>query len=303
MARLLLKALVFALPIVTLFGVAEHKLESMPTGYSTLRGRADQHIGPARVIVTGSSHAYYGIKPQILGSQTFSLAYISQDIYYDTRLVLKYLSETRDLSLVIVPISYISFGNSLDDSIEAWRTPYYYHFFRIPHQSGWPQVEDYSLIALYGIPQVRAFAWNGFAPDTSTHLGEFGGSADIFISRPDAVRDAGATLARHRAAYRPVHVEQNDGYLRQLFSALQSRGIAAVITTTPCFRSYSDHMEPDLYAIMQNHIRRLLDDYGLEYFNYLTDARFTIEDFMDSDHLSTQGAIKFSEILKAEVVR
>ena len=53
---------------------------------------------------------------------------------------------------------------------------------------------------------------------------------------------------------------------------------------------------------MQKEIQTLQQKYGLEYYNYMTDERFVAEDFGDSDHLNTQGAKKFSRILKDEVI-
>jgi hypothetical protein len=35
----------------------------------------------------------------------FSLAYVSQDLYYESRIVLKYLPQAKEVRLVIVPIS------------------------------------------------------------------------------------------------------------------------------------------------------------------------------------------------------
>lgn len=53
---------------------------------------------------------------------------------------------------------------------------------------------------------------------------------------------------------------------------------------------------------MQNEIRALTERHGLEYYNYLKDERFGVEDFQDGDHLNTKGAEKFSLILKDEVI-
>jgi hypothetical protein len=54
---------------------------------------------------------------------------------------------------------------------------------------------------------------------------------------------------------------------------------------------------------MQETIKQITEKYGVPYFNYLRDDRFTEEDFVNSDHLNNKGAEKFSYILNEDVVK
>jgi hypothetical protein len=53
---------------------------------------------------------------------------------------------------------------------------------------------------------------------------------------------------------------------------------------------------------MQDILQRLSSDYGVHYFNYGFDSRFSDEDYYDGDHLNLHGARKFSLLLKTEVI-
>ena len=56
-------------------------------------------LNDIEILVTGSSYSFFGIRPSILNSHAFSLAYVSQDLYYDHRLVLKYLESMPKLKI------------------------------------------------------------------------------------------------------------------------------------------------------------------------------------------------------------
>ena len=302
MIRFVAKLIIFLSPIVLLLGFVEHRLTQIPTGYKTKRMYLERNIDKAQVIITGSSHSYYGIKPQMLGAPAFSIAYVSQDIYYDTRILLKYLSQAKNAKVVIVPISYSTLENMLEDSPEAWRTSYYYRFWDIPHASTRFRIADHSYIALYGPQQARSFLWSGVPVVGPEAMDESGGTAGLGNTNPATVMDASPTIKRHNAGMKVEYARQNGHYLEELFDALKARGIHIVIITTPTFHSYYDNLNPAAYGLMQQEIEELRRKYGLEYRNYLKDSRFTLADFSDCDHLSTAGAEKFSQILRDEVV-
>jgi len=303
MLRFASKLIIFFLPILLVLALVEHRLTRIPTGYETKRIYLEQNIDKAQVIITGSSHAYYGIKPQMLGAPAVSMAYISQDIYYDTRLLLKYLPRARSAKVVIVSISYFSLANTLEDSPEAWRTSYYYRFWGIPHAARGFRMADHSLIALYGVQQTRSFLWSGIPTTAQETIDDSGGTAGLSRKNVESVMDARATITRHNSGMKPQYVTQNKQYLEELFYALKARDIPIVIITTPCFHSYYENLNPEAYGLMQTEIQAFRQRFGVKYYNYLTDPRFTIDDFADSDHLSVRGAEKFSQILGAEVVK
>jgi hypothetical protein len=285
-----------------MFGLAEYRLAMVPSAYQIKRAYLEKAIDNVKVIVTGSSQAYFGIRPQMLGAPAYSVAYVSQDLYYDTRIVLDYLPQAENLKLVVVTISYFSFESMLEDSTEAWRTSYYYRFWDIPHAMPKFLVEDYSYVALYGIPQDRKYFWQGIPETIPYPINENGGNADQRVTDVASVLDGFTTIERHTSGLKPKYVERNERYLDELFSELKKRNIRAILVTTPCFHSYYDNMDLEVYLVMQDKIAFLAQKYHLEYYNYMTDSRFTLYDFADSDHLSTTGAEKFSQMLKDEVL-
>jgi hypothetical protein len=300
--RFISKLALFLSPVALLLCVTESRLGSVSSGYRTKREYLERSIGRAQVLVVGSSHAYYGVKARLLGAPAFNAAYVAQDAYYDSRIVLKYLPRAANLRLVIATVSYFTFETKLEDYSEGWRASYYYRYWGIPRANGGFKIEDYSLIALYGIPQTRAFWLNGFSSEGRDRIDEDGSKGD-FLGPDPAVEAGGAVSAKLQDDIsNPKYVAENVRYLEEMLDALKARGVGVVFITTPGVRSYYEAMRPDEYARMQEAVQSLCRKYGLSYYNYLKDPRFTADDFTDGNHLNTQGAEKFSRILRDEVV-
>ena len=78
------------------------------------------------IIILGSSHTFYGIRPDILSKRAFSLANVSQDIKHDKYLLEYWANRYHRLKAVIFPISFSTwFGKGLEYGQESWRCKYY----------------------------------------------------------------------------------------------------------------------------------------------------------------------------------
>ena len=301
MTRFIFKALIFFFPLFVLLAVTEYKARQLPSDFAVKRERLEQNIDRAEIIVAGSSHAYYAVKPALLGVPAVTIAYPGQDLYYDSRILLKYLPQANRAKLVIVTVSYLSLEYMMEDSEGKSQTNFYYKYWGIPHRSSAFNIANYSRVFLFGLQRSRDFLITG-KPPRPENIDESGGNADLRSSNDFDVMNGQIAVKRHEAGMNLKYVAQNSEYLDELFDAVRRQNISAVIVTTPCFHTYYDNINPEKYLRMQNAIQTLSQKYNLKYYNYLKDERFVAEDFADSDHLSTPGAEKFSRILKDEVI-
>lgn len=294
--------MLFIFPLLILLAITEYKARSMPNDFEVKRERVEQNINRAEVIVAGSSHAYFGIKPLLLGVPAVSIAFPGQDFYYDSRILLEYLPQATRAKLVVVTVSYHSFEYMMADSEGKPQTNVYKKYWKIPRQSSAPKLADYSALFLFGLQRSRDFLLTGKAPGIPETIDEAGG----YVNQPDTdyykVMNGQIAVKYHESEMKPHYIAQNVEYLDELFAALKQRNIQAVMITTPCFHTYYDNLNDERYARMQNEIQNLRQKYDLQYYNYLTDERFTAEDFSDSNHLNKAGAEKFSRIVKNEVI-
>lgn len=295
-----LKLCIFLAPIACAMGYVEHDLLSVPNGYSEKRLIVEQRIPTTEILITGSSHSFEGIRPRALNQNALSLAYISQDLYYDTRLLLKYAPMAPNLKLVIIPISYFSLESRLETTIEPWRCAFYHRFFGFPVTDPF-DIKNYSLIALYGPTETQSLVFTRFRTQSADLLADDGGPPDRFPERGNVDLSSEVTLARHNAAMRPSLIKQNVHYLNEALELLQSRSAAVVFITTPVYKSYYRHLNTGAYERMQDTIRSLTSQNGIPYHNYLEDTRFDESDFENCDHLNAWGRVKFTEILRNDL--
>jgi hypothetical protein len=301
--KFFLKLCILLAPVLLAVSYVEHELGSVANGYSLKRERVEQRILDINILITGSSHSFYAIKPRALNQNAFSLAYISQDLFYDTRLLLKYAPKAPNLRLVIIPISYFSMESKLNDTIESWRCPFYHKFFGLPVAEPL-DVKNYSLIALYGASETQSLIFARFKSQNAELVDDDGGPPEGLRKRENSDLSSEVTLARHHSSMRPGLIQENVHYLNEAVEMLKSRGVRVIFITTPVYKSYYSHLNPVAYtyARMRDAVRLMSEQNGAQYHNYMEDSRFGELDFFDCDHLNALGMAKFTEILKNEIV-
>lgn len=305
MSKYALKVLIFFLPVLLLLAFVDYKARnsSVPNNYTAKRAIIENNIGTTQVFVSGSSHAYYGVLAKRLGVRAINLAYFSQDVYYDTRILLRYLPQAAEAKLVIVPISYFTLEYKLEQNLESSnRVNFYTKLWEIPPEKNKFDLAQYSSIALFGFQPTRNFTLFGVMPKLEI-MDETGSYVSKSIPNSNKLKNAKYEINEKHRTMKAESIPQNVQYLSELFEALRAKNISVVMLTTPCFRTYNESLDTERYARMQNEVRQLSEKYGIEYINYLKDERFVTEDFQDSSHLSTKGAEKFTDIIKDEIVR
>lgn len=305
--KFIIKSSIFILPLSLIPLSVEYKLRQVPNSYNVKKKSLENHAARLQAVILGSSHAYVGINPALLGCTAFNLANTSQSLYYDSQLLAKYLDQMPNLRLAIITVSYFSLEFRLTDSPEEWRSHFYYYYYGIrdeTHGLPFTDLRNYSLIALYGIDETRIISRLGYHVSFSEQLddnGWFKSKSDI--QTLEASREsARKTIVFHHGFMKPQYLAENLDNLKAMIEKLQARKIGVVLVTTPVFSTYAERMSAEKYQVLQEQLQRLCATFGIEYFNYYFDPRFKIEDFQNPDHLNLAGAEKFSVIIKDDFV-
>ncbi len=304
MRSLILKLVIFLVPIALCMGYLEFRLARAPNSYSLSKTQFEANSATIEVLVMGSSHSVYGINPRFFEVKGFNLSSVDQDIYYDAKLLADHVPALKKLKLVILPISYFSFEFFLGASIEEWRQILYARTWNIPFHNPLPVFDgkQYSYFALYGRDQVRKWLADDFSVETAIDSNGWWTSNDVADANAVSTISGKARVEFHHSGMHPEFIAENIALLEGALQLLKSRGIQVVFLTTPVAKTYSDNIDPARYQRMQNHLRALSAKYDVPYFNYFYDARFDQIDFSDNDHLNSTGAEKFSKIINTEII-
>ena len=258
------------------------------------------------VLVLGTSHALYGIAPEYFSVKGFNLAHVDQSFDYDKELTLKYLPSLKKLKLVILPVSYSTFYFQLENSVEAWRTYFYKHYWDIKdsNTSIWDS-RYYSISMTYGNGQTFNFIKGGFKENWGLGIKRDGWQFIDMIGDSSTINDVSA---RDRVRFFNDNIEHGDFAsvtkdVEAFVAMLKAKGIKTVFVTIPTYKTFRKFCNPKIIDGNKAEVNRLCSKYGCSYYNYFNDNRFELKEFSDNDHLNNMGAKKLSEIMDADIIR
>ena len=306
MRRFTIKLLLFLLPVIALVVYTEIRLSTLHNSYNKKRQLLEQQANEIEVLVLGSSQALYGIDPSYFCCKGYNVANVHQTIYYDKRILLNYLPKLTKLKAVIISVSYPSFMGQLRNSKEAWRDYFYYRFWGIRYKNlSRFNSKRFSFIELYGMNETLKYLEKGFKIDLSADIQTCGYARNDSIHHLQKISDSLGKLrvAYHNSTYNAKEVNYIINDLDDMIAALKQRGISTILISPPVYHTYSDKCNKEYVTLVEDVTKKMSAKYGCKVYNYFTDARFTIDDFADNDHLSYVGAAKFSKIIDSEVIR
>lgn len=298
MKRFLTYGILFLLPLLVASALLEYGIRQIPNPYRYKYEWMEQNAETVEVLVFGSSHAFYGIRPEFFDRKAFNLANVSQTREMDAFLLTYWAGRYRNLETIICPVSYASwFLPELESGSEAYRCRYYRIYMDCDlYPDRWP----YNL-ELSDLRTARGKIIRHFSSKDSPGYDGYGWGNTYTLSRKDGDRwqdgsEAAAAVKRHTAREWD-QVERNYELLREMARFCRRHQIRMVLVTIPCWPAYYENLDEGQLEKMDELTQRIRQEFGLSYRNYLKDPRFGADDFYDSNHLSDVGAAKFTKIL------
>lgn len=299
----IIKFLILVTIAVLLVGYCEYRLRKVENSYSYKKEKFEKNIDNIEVLIMGSSESLHGINPEFLNLKGFNLANVSQSLYYDKELIIKYINQLQKIKVVILSISYFSLWYDVyNNSIEYWRDYYYYHFWGINTNANESfNLKKYSYISLYGTDFTQLSLFENFPnlPDLTTENGFLPNSQYLQDSFTDT--DARNRVGEHNSAMKENSLKSNLLYLHEILEVLRSKGVAVIFVTCPVTKRYFSFANTTKINSILENVNNLCKEYGCIYLYYLNDDRFTDKDFWDFDHLNSNGAEKFTRILNQDI--
>lgn len=302
MKTLIKKSLVFLFSLICLFLFLEIRLRQIPTYLSLKKELLELQLDEIEILSTGHSYGD-AINPRFFDRRAFNLFNDAEDLYYDVKVIEKYMKQMPQLKAVLLPISYFSLDYRLEHSPWAWRAPFYKFIFNIPPSDPFSNLQPgfYSRTFAYGWREVLGFIGSNFADQMTNKMYKDGwrevGTMEL-VEGKESIR-AGQQSIEYLDSIlkKPENLEFNIPLLNSFIEKCKSKKIEVILFTPPAFHDYYDHIKPEKYQRMQAEINQIVLKYGLPYFDFLKDSRFTASDFYSIDHVNDLGAEKLSRIM------
>lgn len=277
----------------------EYKIRQVPNSYKYKYEWMQRNAETVEILILGSSHTFYGIRPEFFEEKTFNLANVSQDLRHDLYLLDYWLERYKNMKIIICPISLFTwFSSGLESGKESYRCRYYKIYMDCDL---YPDFSSYNL----ELSDSKSAKAKLNANDRDRGCDKYGWGSSYKLSSKNMARwndgsEAASAVERHTVKDWE-YVDYNYSLMKKIAQKCKNYGIQLVLITTPCWHIYYDNLNQTQLSKMYELTNRIINEYKLPYFDYLKDKRFEADDFFDSNHLSDIGAIKFTKILAEDI--
>lgn len=296
MKRFLIQSiLIIILPLTILLGGIELFIRNISNDYNYKHEWLTANNSQIEVLCLGSSHGYFGIKPDMFSKYAFNLAFTSQSLKYDKYLYDAYASQCHSLNYLILPISYFSMRSDLETSTENWRIKGYSIYMGCDFH----QYELFYNLEIASKDKLRAI-YEFVSCDTSfVNCDSLGWGTNYKLElRNDEWQKTGLAACQRHTIFSHEYVEDNKQYLKDIIDDCVKRDIKVILLTTPTHKSYFELLDANQLNEMNEICNRFDDKHeNVVYLNWLKNDAFTDEDFFDADHLNEYGAEKLTKML------
>lgn len=296
MKHFIIKSTIFSVFIIFTLAIGEILVRHQPNPYKIKNAWIQGNPESVKTLILGSSHTYYGVRPEFLDS-AYNLANTSQNLKYDYFMLEHYASRCSNLRNVVLPISYFTFfSKEFEETKDWWIAINYKLYMGCPYHSWFSKYGA----EVFHLPVYAGKIKSLIKGVTKIECDSLGWGTNFKAEDKPENWDGDVAL---KAVQRHTvddwsSLDKNLSYFEKIKRFCRERNIRLVLITTPTYHTYFSQLDNRQLTKMNEIIKANAD---VEYYNFLRDSRFEDEDFYDSDHLSDVGAKKFSLLLKKEV--
>ena len=298
MGGFLKNLLLFIFPVIIAGLVFEYLSRNIPNDYKLKNAYLKENSSNIDVLVLGSSHTFYGVNPKYLAGRAFNAAYVSQSLDYDLKILKEFEKGLGDLEAIVLPISYLSLFDNLDNLPQSWRRYNYNVYYDLPGSWG---ISDYSDLLGKDLFAKAKRLYLFYSRNESRQIADSLGWGSKCRTKELYSSGLKSALSHYRdldSKQTQACVGKNIDVLEEFVRWTQMNGVQLILLTTPCHNSYVsrlDERQMERFIELSEDFAR--DNTHCEYLNLLECSSFQDEDFCDASHLSEEGAKKLSVMI------
>lgn len=298
----------FCAPLLVAAGALEWLFGAVPNAHTVKRTQLLARAAEIDTLIMGSSNAYFGVVPKKLHGSAYNLAYVSQTLFCDDQLLAQLTPRLPRLKRVIVVVGYISLYYQFKQGRLEGERQYDYQFeWGIPPRLAQDRL-NLAMVSRLALAfnrgklasQIReklSYLRSHQPPGQLPGMDDRGWWTANLKSHDLGPVAAATTHARHRQGMNPGDFSENVALLEHLIAELRQKDIAVVLVTMPVWQTYAEGMSKDLWGNSVAAYESLALRFGARYLNFLQMPELGETDFLDPDHLNSQGAVRFSHQL------
>jgi hypothetical protein len=291
MRKFLLRVVFFLIPAFCMLAVAEWYMRTIPNTYRMKNDWMLRNAHNVKTLLLGNSHGYFALVPSVMGDSIFNLCNVSQRLELDYFLLCHYADRYDSLKQVILVADNSNLFDVPMECDEPARVTYYQLYMGY---------RAHSMLSKYGFELSNM----GYAHQKlkyhcqgqSVMCDSLGWGYNYVVTDRNP-EDFLYKNVREHLFVNWEYTYRNRDYIDSIASWCQQNHVELVLLQTPVCKDYTRKAASWQLRLVKAMTDSCCAKYGARKFDYSCDERFHDIDFFDSDHLSDEGARKFSVIL------
>lgn len=228
-------------------------------------------------------------------------------IYYDLQVYKKIQNKLNTGCLVIIPISFFSFGvneNRTDQNKDNFENKYYhllppvsiYNYKLSKHMDLISQTTRENIPKILNREEIKFKILNKKKAFTIDMLKRMYADSYIRKKQVNFVKSGKQRSFYHQKSVDSVNIEKNIAYLTELISMVEQNSHIPILVTTPFHNEYIKNFSEEwLDDFFYKNVKITIENTGIDYLDYSKDSIIENYQFFDEDHLSSVGRFIFSK--------
>lgn len=295
MTLLFKKILLLSAPLLAFLFFAEVRLRTITTQFEKKKVEFEEKIPAVDLLILGNSHGENAIVPTLLSDSGYNLSLPSQSLFYNEKLLEKYLPKMKKLKQVIITVDYHSFY-FVDQELSAFNNDKFFGVSKKYYDYRFTSENLSFFFFVYGaLPSLNYLMYKPKLPVPERGFEPLPGADSSVIN----AHNGSVRASSHNAL--AVKDKKLKSLLLQslvkMIDLLKKQNIQVMLVSTPVFHTYYDDLNSDVLRNNKQVLDSISSTYDVPYFNFMQLPELEMADFSDNDHLSQSGAIKFTTLL------
>jgi hypothetical protein len=309
MTKFIFTIVLFFLPLIIVVTAIEVFIRTNANTFN-LKAKHLSECKDLKILILGSSHNQNALNPEFLGDDVANAAYGSQDLHIDFLITEKAFLENKKPDVIVAEIAYHTLLR--ENPKNYWRAGLYECFYDIDFNNG-NKLGKYILTSSNLKFFQQYMLEKLLKPGSSDVVNKFGfiendfkgifmnrnyDSAKIFIDASKRLNSRVSQLANIDV------IKRNLSYLKKIDSLCQQNNTKLILVTPPVYGSHLQLHNARYVKLRDNAVDELKSKNPLLiWYNYESSNSFKVTDFKNDDHLNSNGAKKFTSIIRIQMSR
>lgn len=298
--KFIIQLCIFLIPVIIGYAIIENYTRNLPLSPKIKSDFYKKYQNDIEILVLGASQNRDAINPEFLSQKALNLAYPDQDYYISSKLLEQLGPTLPSLKTVIIPISYGHFETAPNQK-ETWKNSMYRYYFNTTVSEKFTYFKDDFLYISF--PNYYSAKMSDYRNGKSyLDLNEYGyntnvSTASFYKLAYDSLAISEYPVHITPSRPNPNFVAENAEKLKAIVQFCKAHNYDVILVETPTTTRFKEQRIPEVLR-RKDSIRSLVcATYKMRYIYADSTQEYSIKDYRDDNHLSPQGAEKFTKYL------